>query len=238
MPTNGRITISADRVLHISSLFSTDEGSYTCVVSNSQGSVSANTLLSVLGEWVCASSLLCMLTRCKKLMCLIPGPSPYAVIPVIHAGVTLVTVNEGETAILDCNATGSPTPTVSWFHSSLPVPILGETRIQQADNDSLIVTSVSGEDGGVYVCQAQNIAGSETATLELVVNGEQRRGGCVSSITSPLTLLPCSPSGAGRGSSGDIHHSGTRLSRYPHLHGRRSAHTLHRLAAERRGSPH
>lgn len=90
----------------------------------------------------------------------------------IHAGVAVVTVDEGGRAVLDCNATGNPTPTVSWFQSSLPVPVPGDMRIRQASNDSLIVTNVSAEDGGVYVCEASNIAGSETATLELVVNGK------------------------------------------------------------------
>ena len=106
---------------------------------------------------------------------------PSTVIPVIHAGVALVTVNEGDTAVLDCNATGNPPPTVSWFHSSLPIPEAGDTRIHQTVNGSLIVTSVRGGDEGEYVCQATNVAGSETATLVLVVNGEWRsvhREGC------------------------------------------------------------
>ena len=94
------------------------------------------------------------------------------VIPVIHAGVAVVTVTEGDTAVLGCNATGNPPPTVYWFHSSLPVPIPGDTRLNQADNDSLVVRSVVSGDGGQYVCQATNIAGSDTATLLLVVYGE------------------------------------------------------------------
>ena len=93
----------------------------------------------------------------------------------IHAGVAMVTVNEGDTAVLDCNATGNPPPTVSWFHSSLPIPEDEDTRILQIDNGSLVVTSVRGGDEGEYVCQATNVAGSETATVQLVVNGEWRR---------------------------------------------------------------
>ena len=84
----------------------------------------------------------------------------------------MVTVNEGDTAILHCNATGNPPPTVSWFHSSLPVPEPGDTRLLQAENGSLLVTRAGSEDEGEYVCQATNIAGSETATLHLVVNSE------------------------------------------------------------------
>ena len=94
------------------------------------------------------------------------------VIPVILAGVDVVTVNEGDTAVLDCTATGNPPPTVSWFHSSVPVLEDGDVRIRQAYNDSLIVGNVSSEDGGEYVCLAVNEAGSEMAHRQLVVNGE------------------------------------------------------------------
>ena len=49
-PINGRLTISSDGVVVITSLYSTDEGNYTCVARNSEGSDSASTLLTVLGE--------------------------------------------------------------------------------------------------------------------------------------------------------------------------------------------
>ena len=93
------------------------------------------------------------------------------VIPVIHAGVAMVTVNEGDTAVLDCNATGNPPPVVSWFHSSLLIPEEGDISIYQAANDSLVLMNVSEEDDGDYVCLAVNEAGSEMAHILLVVNG-------------------------------------------------------------------
>lgn len=161
LPNNGRISVSPNGLLTFTSLYSTDEGSYTCIVSNSVGSTSANTVLTVLGKsFPQLHSVVCSCGSCPL------------VIPVIHAGIVMVTVDEGDTAVLDCNATGNPIPTVSWFHFSSPVPVPGDTRIRQADNDSLIVTDVSADDEGVYVCEASNIAGSETATLELSVNGE------------------------------------------------------------------
>lgn len=110
------------------------------------------------------------------------------VIPVIHAGIAVVTVDEGGTAVLDCNATGNPTPTVSWFHSSLSVPVPGDMRIRQANNDSLIMTNVGVDDEGLYVCEATNIAGSETATLELVVNGKWTVEGQALTHETQLTL--------------------------------------------------
>ena len=94
------------------------------------------------------------------------------VVPVIHAGISEVTVTEGDMAVLDCNATGNPPPIVSWFHSSLPVPEPDDPRVSQAANDSLIVEEVEEGDGGEYVCQAVNEAGTETAQLQLVVNGK------------------------------------------------------------------
>ena len=104
---------------------------------------------------------------------LLMRPFSHTVIPVIHASATSVTVNEGDTAILDCNATGNPIPSVSWLQNSLPVPIPGDSRIQQAANNSLILSGVTRDDEGAYVCQAENIAGMETATVDLFVNGEE-----------------------------------------------------------------
>ena len=49
MPINGRVSI-INQVVFITSLYSTDEGNYTCVASNSEGSVSDSTLITVLGE--------------------------------------------------------------------------------------------------------------------------------------------------------------------------------------------
>ena len=97
---------------------------------------------------------------------------PRTVIPVIHASTTPVTVNEGQTAVLNCNATGNPAPSLSWFRDSLPVPIPGSSRIQQTGNGSLLVGGAGREDQGEYVCRAENEVGSETATVVLIVNGE------------------------------------------------------------------
>ena len=84
----------------------------------------------------------------------------------------MVTVTEGNMEVLDCNSTGNPPPTVPWFHFSLHVPEPDDTRLSQPPNNSLIVEEVEEGDGGVYVCQAVNEAGSETAQIELVVYGE------------------------------------------------------------------
>ena len=48
---NGRVTISPEREVIIPSLYSTDEGNYTCVATNSEGSASVTSIITVLGEW-------------------------------------------------------------------------------------------------------------------------------------------------------------------------------------------
>ena len=50
LPSNGRVSISPEREVAIASLYSTDDGDYTCVASNSEGSASATTTVTVLGE--------------------------------------------------------------------------------------------------------------------------------------------------------------------------------------------
>ena len=85
----------------------------------------------------------------------------------------MVIVNEGSRAILDCVATGSPIPIVSWFRDSISLPNPAIPRIQQAPNNSLLISGVEKSDEGEYVCQASNAAGVATVTVELTVYGKQ-----------------------------------------------------------------
>lgn len=50
LPSNSRISVSPEGLLSFTSLYFSDEGSYTCIVNNSVGSTSANTLITVLGK--------------------------------------------------------------------------------------------------------------------------------------------------------------------------------------------
>ena len=97
--------------------------------------------------------------------------TPHTVSPVIQQTVFQVVANEGNTAILDCLATGSPPPTVNWFHNSILLPNVGVPRIRQAANNSLIVSDVRKTDEGAYICQASNVVGMESATTQLRVYG-------------------------------------------------------------------
>lgn len=90
-----------------------------------------------------------------------------------------VRVNIGHRAIIECLATGSPTPKIKWrkqqkegvaggwanLHSSV--------HLKMHDNGTLILEEVSAADGGQYSCEADNgIAPSATLAFSVIVNGK------------------------------------------------------------------
>ena len=94
------------------------------------------------------------------------------VLPLITVPNPMVTANESSTVLLECNAVGTPPPTISWFKDSVPLPSSSLPRTTIAANNSLIVTGVLLIDAGVYVCQASNTGGTESATVTLHVNSK------------------------------------------------------------------
>jgi len=91
------------------------------------------------------------------------------VIPAVSPNMTAIA---GSSAVLDCTSVGNPTPTITWTMNSAPVIPGGMPRIQQAPNDSLLISEVLVSDEGSYRCLATNAAGTESATIELVVYGK------------------------------------------------------------------
>ncbi|CAH3026507.1 unnamed protein product, partial [Porites evermanni] len=69
------------------------------------------------------------------------------------------TVFTGDSFILNCSANGYPTPVVRWFKDG--------SLIYQ--NTSLAFPSLNQSDTGLYMCNASNIAGSDTYEVQLVV---------------------------------------------------------------------
>ena len=74
-------------------------------------------------------------------------------------------VEENQNVTIACNATGQPKPSVTWFKafSSLPK---GRTRLA---NKRLIIYNVEKKDRGTYICQADNILGSATDMIQLII---------------------------------------------------------------------
>ena len=82
-------------------------------------------------------------------------------------------VARGEPVTLECRATGSPAPTITWYRDGTPIDARDSTHRMVLPDGSLFFLSVRhsrrGEtDGGVYSCRAENEVGvddSEEAEL-------------------------------------------------------------------------
>ena len=69
------------------------------------------------------------------------------------------TITEAGAVILLCNASGIPSPMVSWFKADG----------QRIDGSELVLTHINRSEAGEYRCEASNECGnaSETATIDV-----------------------------------------------------------------------
>ena len=72
---------------------------------------------------------------------------------------------EKQNVTIACNATGQPSPRITW---SKAVGNLRGGRMKGQDG-ILTIDSVTKEEGGTYICKAQNILGTATATTLVMV---------------------------------------------------------------------
>ncbi|XP_076371531.1 cell adhesion molecule Dscam1-like isoform X2 [Tachypleus tridentatus] len=125
-------------------------GNYTCVVSNAGGTASHSILLSV------------------------DTPPRWKVEPV-NTSVIL-----GSMATIDCSATGSPQPIVSWKKASGSspkyfIPVYNSQQYIVYGNGSLTIRDATRESEGYYLCQASNNVGADLSKLiSLVVHAPPR----------------------------------------------------------------
>ena len=66
---------------------------------------------------------------------------------------------------ITCRATGQPLPTITWSKAVGNVP---EKRTE-VKNGNLTIYSLTKNDGGTYICKAENILGSATDTTQLMI---------------------------------------------------------------------
>ncbi|XP_063069286.1 obscurin-like protein 1 isoform X18 [Engraulis encrasicolus] len=84
-----------------------------------------------------------------------------------------VVVQTGTDAVLKCQISGDPRPAVIWERNNEQVEPDGRYRLFEDGNVyNLIITSVTTEDSGQYICKAKNCIGETYAAATLKVEGE------------------------------------------------------------------
>ena len=76
--------------------------------------------------------------------------------PVITATSSDVTVLEGTDVILNCSATGFPTPSYQWIRLGGDIP----ADATGTNTSILLIPESTVDEGGLYACEASNYAGS------------------------------------------------------------------------------
>ena len=68
-----------------------------------------------------------------------------------------------------CNATGTPTPSISWTKDDLSFSSSGDQRVSfTQQNAKLTVTNLSRADSGQYRCVANNSEGNATSNAAIL----------------------------------------------------------------------
>ena len=72
---------------------------------------------------------------------------------------------EKQKVTISCTVTGQPTPRITWSKAGGSLPG-GRIHVQDG---TLKIFKVTRKDGGIYICEAENILGSVTDTAQLIV---------------------------------------------------------------------
>lgn len=85
-----------------------------------------------------------------------------------------LTVLLHDVVILEAFVESNPPSSFQWFFQSMPMKTTTDVRIHSADNKSvLIIENFTLENSGIYMCRAENVAGSVTSSATVtIVEGE------------------------------------------------------------------
>ena len=137
-----------------------DMGVYTCSATNLAGSVTTNTTITVLEV-------------------------PRFVKPMENKTVPL-----GENAVLECQASGAPRPSLVWTKNGGQL-VATERHFFTADNQLLIIVKVEAEDVGQYQCSMHNSLGTVSGSSFLTIDGagaESSEAGGHGTATSVIVI--------------------------------------------------
>ena len=121
-----------------------------------------------------------------------------------------LTLFPGQSATLDCTASGEPPPTITWTRNGLPLASLTTPTLSLASNGSLVLSGVTGAEQGNYSCVASNEAGTSISPFQLLIEdglisgtGEVSAQGDVSeTLSGSYVRLNCSSAGGMAGAGG------------------------------------
>jgi len=135
-----------------------DMGVYTCTANNPAGSISTNISLAVLEK-------------------------PRFVKPMLDKKTIA-----GETAVLECQSSGSPEPRLAWKKNGGPL-YTTERHFFTANNQLLIIVKAQARDTGRYECEMTNPLGTESQTSFLTVTDGGVGGGDGSFPTTGIIII-------------------------------------------------
>ncbi|NWT52502.1 LRIT3 protein, partial [Erythrocercus mccallii] len=106
--------------------------------------------------------------------------------PSVMTSATKITSPLGSNVLLRCDATGYPTPQLTWNRSdNIPVnyTVIQETPGEGVRWSIMSLTGISYKDAGEYRCKAKNLAGMSEAAVTVTVQEPER-------TTTPLPTTP------------------------------------------------
>ena len=86
-----------------------------------------------------------------------------------------MTIGDNVTALastnitIQCSTSGVPIPTVTWAKDGEEIPSDGRYTVQ--DDSSLLISEAGEEDSGRYTCNAESVAGKNSASSSVKIAG-------------------------------------------------------------------
>ncbi|XP_061214612.1 obscurin-like protein 1 isoform X7 [Neopsephotus bourkii] len=104
-------------------------------------------------------------------------------------------VQSGTDAVLSCQITGDPRPSILWEKDKIPIEPSGRFHVEaKGDLYSLLVSRATPQDSGLYVCKAKNSVGETyaAATLKVEVGEPREEEGCLDGEAPAFLVAPSS----------------------------------------------
>ncbi|KAM6397100.1 obscurin-like protein 1 isoform 2-T2 [Pluvialis apricaria] len=105
------------------------------------------------------------------------------------------TVQSGADAILSCQITGDPQPSILWEKDKTPIEPSGRFHVEaKGDLYRLLVSHATPQDSGLYICKARNSVGETyaAATLKVEAGESLEEDGCSGGEAPTFLVAPSS----------------------------------------------